>query len=263
MKIRLGILVAILAIPAVRSEAGLITYAFTGRVTASASGDHPVDQEYYGFFTYYDDLRVGSQFSYGTEYYSLSDRPISISLTAGGETLAMTQSGPLGAEAVNNSFDYSIGVYVQDKPYPYDNRLLILLRDNGGDYGSTGLPAGLLPRFETFGQREFHYFGVRGDFLGSIETLTAVPEPSTLISGGTAALLGIGLAWRRRRRMKAKGGERASSGSYPQAINQPFCVAAHLQEVTRDSMAAVAFLDPIKDFVEAFEDRLETSLPGV
>jgi hypothetical protein len=47
---------------------------------------------------------------------------------------------------------------------------------------------------------------------GSIRVGPAViPEPSTLIQGTTAVLVGLGMGWWRRRRQRASAGDRASS----------------------------------------------------
>jgi hypothetical protein len=67
--------------------------------------------------------------------------------------------------------------------------------------------AGVVPDPSAFngGNNLFRYArsegGVSSSFQGTVTSieLQAVPEPSTILSGGFAALVGLGLAWRRRK----------------------------------------------------------------
>jgi PEP-CTERM motif len=90
----------------------------------------------------------------------------------------------------------------------FDNQLLIaqnpLLNENGLLWISNGVYANLYNRGGTYFYLDSVQF-IGGDGTGTAVsfTLAAVPEPSTVVSGGIAVLMGFGFAWRRRRKALA------------------------------------------------------------
>jgi hypothetical protein len=86
----------------------------------------------------------------------------------------------------------------------FDNQLLVgenpLLNDNGLMWISNGVYANLYNRGGTYYYLDsVEYLGGNGTGTAVSFTLSSVPEPSSLVLAGTAALAGLGLYARRRR----------------------------------------------------------------
>lgn len=181
-------------------------------------------------------LSLAGRAGAGTVDFSFSGGGLSGSGTfatevVGGLTFATSSTGSVSGEP--NISDLSNLVYNSNAPsstpiadfggvttYSYDNQLNLgsspLLTGNGllWSVGSgNSLVYGNL-YYWAGGSSGGVYAGPGYYFLDSVETsqnanafgtlvsvtLTSVPEPSTLVSGGMAVLMGLGLVWRRRRK---------------------------------------------------------------
>jgi hypothetical protein len=183
---------------AVRAEAELINYSFSGHVTGSSFSGHNVGDSVQGYLTYYNDLLGHEVYIDSTSYYATAYEPITISFTTGGETVTLTQGNSSAAESITNNYQYVLGTSVKGGPNQEDPFVNILFT-RPGDYGSRALPPIL--NLSDYSGVQLGYF--QGDSLfAQIDTLQAVPEPSTFILA-TAGSLGL-TAFHLRRRMRKR-----------------------------------------------------------
>lgn len=179
---------------AAQVRAGLIVYDFTAHVTASSFSGIGVGDTVTGSFTYYDDLTGAEIYTESTTYYATDSQPITIAFADGGRSFALASGGSAAAESITNDFRYVLGVSVKEGTNQ-DDPFANILFNRVGDYGSRALPPTL--SLSDFAGAELGYFEGNSFFAG-LDTLTpvaAVPEPSTLLSAGTAGLMGLAYAW--------------------------------------------------------------------
>jgi hypothetical protein len=194
------------------SRADLITFAFTGTadlVDPALAGSFSAGQSLTGTYTF-DSTTVARAGSDST--FAVFDALTHLNFTLG--TYSATSTGAPEIQVDNNP------------PPPDDDRYSILARASDGLTGPavSGLAldsfgfrlddstnsvfnnALVLPtslNLADFDNRQFFLFFTDGtssvDVSGTITSLRAVPEPSSLTLAGVGGLSGLGLWWRRRR----------------------------------------------------------------
>jgi hypothetical protein len=205
---RIGLAVAVVGLVAGatgQSIAGVVLYTDRAAFAAASTGVQTIDFE--GLTS------PGAATSYDS------------SLTTSGVTFTDSSSRLFViASDFDPGFDFGSGAYLQSNFG--DGTIDIALPANvtafGADFGefdqytvSVALSTGQIYDFETPGNNSYTFRGFTSDtaiasvsftspgFAPTLDNVSfgaaAVPEPSTLISGGIAALFGLGYGWRRRK----------------------------------------------------------------